>query len=75
MITTCFCADQGVDKISETKEVQAAWDKQVQMIRSLYKEELWKVLSPELVLTFWSLSYSDIFNPAARYDMVFVSHT
>ena len=45
---------------------QLAWGKQIDMVRSLYHGDMWQILSPELVLTFWSLSYGDIFFPGAR---------
>lgn len=47
-------------------EAQSAWAQQVAMVRKLYPETLWDVLSPDLVLTFWSLCLSDIHFPAAR---------
>jgi hypothetical protein len=47
---------------------QVAWDEQVSMVKQLYKPDVWEILSPELVLSFWSLSYADIYFPKAKYD-------
>lgn len=64
--TVCSRAEIEEHISSESSGEQQLWNKQIQMIRGLYKEDLWQILSPELVLTFWSLSYGDIFFPAER---------
>ena len=42
------------------------WLRTVEDIRGMLPEEVWKVMSPEFYLTFWSLSYGDIFVPSSR---------
>ena len=53
---------------TEATPEQIAWERQVGMVRQLYKPEVWDILSPELVLCFWSLSLSDVYFPKARHD-------
>ncbi|BDA48856.1 THO complex subunit 2 [Coccomyxa sp. Obi] len=43
------------------------WLRIVEDLRGLHSEDVWKVMSPEFYLTFWSLSYGDIFVPKDRY--------
>ncbi len=42
------------------------WLRIVEDIRGTLPEDVWKVMSPEFYLTFWSLSYGDIFVPSDR---------
>lgn len=42
------------------------WLRMVEDIRGTLPEDVWKVMSPEFYLTFWSLSYGDIFVPSDR---------
>ena len=60
----CFAVSAAAAKPESTE--QLAWNAQVDAVRKLYKHALWEFLSPELVLMFWSLSYSDIHCPTAR---------
>ena len=38
-------------------------------VKSYLPAELWTVISPELYVLFWSLSYHDVFVPTKRYEI------
>lgn len=43
-----------------------SWQELVDDVRGTLLGEVWRVMSPEFYISFWSLSYQDIFVPADR---------
>ncbi|KAK9917111.1 hypothetical protein WJX75_001006 [Coccomyxa subellipsoidea] len=44
-----------------------SWQELVDDVHGTLPGEVWRVMSPEFYISFWSLSYQDIFVPADRY--------
>lgn len=42
------------------------WEGVVEDVRKTLPDDVWRVMSPEFYLTFWSLSFEDIFVPSDR---------
>lgn len=49
-----------------TAEDTQGWEDAVSDVRSALPETVWKSISPEFYMAFWSLRYEDIFVPSDR---------
>ena len=47
---------------------EVSWGELLRVVRGMLPDEVWGAISPELYLTFWSLSLYDLHVPTARYD-------
>lgn len=60
-------AEKAAQEAEKEKKEQEAWNKAVQNVESIFPPETWTYFEPEMMLTFWLLSYSDIHYPGSRY--------